>query len=37
MAHRFIVKTEARMKGQTSEDIMKEILSAVPVPAEGKV
>jgi len=36
MAHRFIVKTEARMKGQTSEDIMKEILSAVPVPAEGK-
>jgi len=33
LAHRFIVKTEARMKGQTSEDIMKEILSAVPVPA----
>ena len=37
MAHRFIVKTEARMKGQSSDDIMKEILSAVPVPAEGKV
>ena len=36
LAHRFIVKTEARMKGQTSEDIMKEILSAVPVPAESK-
>jgi MoxR-like ATPase len=36
LSHRFIVKTEARMKGQTSDDIMKEILSAVPVPAEGK-
>ncbi len=37
LAHRFIVKTEARMKGHTSEDTMKEILFAVPVPAEGKV
>ncbi len=37
LAHRFIVKTETRMKGQTPEDIAREILSAVPVPAEGSV
>jgi MoxR-like ATPase len=37
LAHRFIVKTEARMKGQSAEDIAREILSAVPVPAEGTV
>lgn len=37
VAHRFILKTEARMKGQTSEDIMREVLSAVPVPAEGTI
>ena len=37
LAHRFIVKTEARMKGQSPEDLVKEILNAVPVPAEGKV
>ncbi len=36
LSHRFIVKTEARMKGETSEDILKEILSVVPVPTEGK-
>ena len=36
MAHRFIVKTEARMKGHSPEDMVKEILDAVPVPAEGK-
>jgi len=36
LAHRFIVKTEARMKGQSPEDLVKEILNAVPVPAEGK-
>jgi len=36
MAHRFIVKTEARMKGHSPEDIVKEILAAVPVPADGK-
>jgi len=35
LAHRLIVKTEARMKGQSAEDIAREILSAVPVPAEG--
>ena len=37
MAHRFIVKTEARMKGHSPEDIVKEILTTIPVPAEGKV
>ena len=36
LAHRFIVKTEARMKGQSQEDILNEILAAVPVPMEGK-
>ncbi len=36
LAHRFIVKTEARMKGQSSEDVMQEILAAVPVPVEAK-
>ncbi|MDP3040391.1 MAG: MoxR family ATPase, partial [Deltaproteobacteria bacterium] len=35
LAHRFIAKTETRMKGQSQEDIIKEILSAVPVPMEG--
>ena len=37
LAHRFIVKTEARMKGLSAEDIAREILSTVPVPAEGTV
>jgi MoxR-like ATPase len=36
LAHRFIVKTDARMKGQSQEDILNEILAAVPVPMEGK-
>jgi MoxR-like ATPase len=36
LAHRFILKTETRMKGQSPEDITREILSTVPVPAEGK-
>jgi len=35
LAHRFIAKTETRMKGQSQEDIVKEILSVVPVPMEG--
>jgi MoxR-like ATPase len=37
LAHRFILKTETRMKGQSAEDIAREILSSVPVPAEGTV
>ena len=36
LAHRFILKTETRMKGQLPEDIAREILSTVPVPAEEK-
>lgn len=36
LAHRFIVKTDARMKGQSQEDILNEILATVPVPMEGK-
>ncbi len=35
LAHRLMVKTETRMKGQSAEDLVKEILSAVPVPLEG--
>jgi MoxR-like ATPase len=35
LAHRFIVKTEARLKGQSQEDIVGEILSTVPIPLEG--
>jgi MoxR-like ATPase len=36
LSHRFIVKSEARMKGYSPEDIVREVLAAVPVPAEGK-
>ena len=36
LSHRLIVKTEARMKGHSPEEIVKEILTIVPVPAEGK-
>ena len=36
LSHRFIVKTEARMKGHSPEEIVKEILTTLPVPAEGK-
>ena len=35
LAHRFMVKTETRMKGQSAEDLVKEILTAIPVPLEG--
>ena len=35
LAHRFIVKAEFRIKGRTQEAIVREILSAVSVPAEG--
>jgi len=34
LAHRLIVKTEARLKGHAAEDIVKNILSTVPVPVE---
>ena len=34
LAHRLIVRTEARLKGRSSEDIITEILSTLPVPVE---
>jgi MoxR-like ATPase len=36
LAHRLIVKTEARLKGRSAETIISEILSSVPVPAEDQ-
>lgn len=36
LAHRFVLKAEARMKGLSQEEIVNEILSTVPVPVEGK-
>ncbi|HSR11249.1 MAG TPA: MoxR family ATPase [Thermodesulfobacteriota bacterium] len=34
LAHRLLLKTEARMKGQRAEDIVAEILSSLPVQVE---
>ena len=34
LAHRLITKTEARLKGRSTEDVIAEILSSVPVPVE---
>lgn len=34
LAHRLIIKTEARLKGKTTEDILREILETIPVPVE---
>ena len=34
MSHRLIPKTEARLRGHSSEVILKEIMSAVPVPVD---
>ncbi|MGE5256709.1 MAG: AAA family ATPase [Hyphomicrobiales bacterium] len=34
LSHRIILKTEARLKGRTEEDLLREILLSVPVPAE---
>jgi MoxR-like ATPase len=36
LAHRLIVKTEARLRGRSTEDIIKDILSKIPVPVEDK-
>jgi MoxR-like ATPase len=36
LAHRLIAKTESRLRGQSPEDIVAEILSQAPVPVEGK-
>jgi len=34
LSHRIILKTEARLKGRTEEELLREILNTVPVPAE---
>jgi MoxR-like ATPase len=34
LSHRIILKTEARLKGRTEEDLLREVLESVPVPAE---
>jgi MoxR-like ATPase len=34
LAHRIILKTEARLKGRAEEDVLSEILQTMPVPAE---
>jgi MoxR-like ATPase len=35
LAHRLMAKTEARLRGRSAEDIIKEILNQLPVPVEG--
>jgi MoxR-like ATPase len=34
LSHRIILKTEARLRGRSEDDIIREIISTVPVPAE---
>jgi MoxR-like ATPase len=34
LSHRLIARTEARLRGRTPEDIIKEIISSLPVPVE---
>ena len=34
LCHRLILKTEARLKGRTEEDLLREVLETVPVPSE---
>jgi MoxR-like ATPase len=34
LSHRIILKTEARLKGRSEEEVLTEILSTIPVPAE---
>jgi MoxR-like ATPase len=36
LAHRLMAKTEARLRGRSAEDIIKEILNHLPVPVEDK-
>ena len=36
LSHRILLKTEARLKGRTAEDLPREILDTVPVPAEQR-
>ncbi len=35
LAHRLVARTQTRLRGQSIEDIVREILGAVPVPVEG--
>jgi MoxR-like ATPase len=35
LAHRLIAKTEARLRGRSTETIVSEIVSTIPVPVEG--
>jgi MoxR-like ATPase len=34
LSHRIILKTEARLRGRTEEELLRELLDTVPVPAE---
>ena len=34
LAHRLLIKAEARMRGKTEEDVLREILECLPVPLE---
>jgi MoxR-like ATPase len=34
LSHRIIMKTEARLRGRTEEEVIEEILALVPVPTE---
>ena len=36
LSHRIIPKTETRLKGCTEEDLLREVLDTVPVPAEKR-
>jgi MoxR-like ATPase len=36
LAHRLLLKTEARLKGRSAEEIIKELLTQLPVPVEEK-
>jgi MoxR-like ATPase len=37
LSHRIIVKTEARLRGISAENILNEILTSVPVPVEDRI
>jgi len=35
LGHRLLLKAEARMRGKSEEDVLREILDGIPVPLEG--
>ncbi len=35
LAHRLILSTQARLRGRDAEDVLREVMEAVPVPVEG--